>query len=121
MLRLGTCKRGLSAKAPPSIPLRRDTQIVYTDGSCRMFPNRGWVAGIGVYWGKDDSRYIGCLMGHHCFCRCRNISLEIRGPPKVTHSRAEIMAAIEAIKAASREHPLVIRTDSEYVIKGKPA
>lgn len=32
------------------------SQIVYTDGSCRMFDKQNRFGGIGVFWGKNDPR-----------------------------------------------------------------
>lgn len=58
--------------------------VVYTDGSCREFYRTGeLIAGIGVFWGPDDKR---------------NVSELITG--LASANRAEIQAAIRAIKTA---------------------
>ncbi|XP_071117675.1 ribonuclease H1-like [Haliotis cracherodii] len=74
---------------------------VYTDGACFNNGKKGAVAGIGVFWGP----------GHK-----NNCSERLGGRP--TNNRAEIHAAVKAVKQAkSMGHKnLVINTDSEFLI-----
>jgi ribonuclease HI len=51
---------------------------------------------------------------------CRNASLPLPGPLQ-TNQRAELSAALEALRRAPDVAPLEIRTDSMYTIRGAPA
>ncbi|RWS09622.1 ribonuclease H1-like protein [Dinothrombium tinctorium] len=81
--------------------LNKKHAIVYTDGACCQNGQRGARAGIGVFWGVDDSR---------------NISEKLSGRP--TNNRAEIHAAIRAIRQAKELNyeSITIRTDSSFLI-----
>lgn len=39
-------------------PSRKDTIVVYCDGACKGNGKVGSVAGIGVWWGNNDSRCV---------------------------------------------------------------
>ncbi|KAI0365993.1 ribonuclease H-like protein [Pilatotrama ljubarskyi] len=81
-------------------PADGEPWIVYSDGACRGNGRAGAVAGIGVWWGKDDMR---------------NISE--RCPGDQTNNRAELIAIIRVLETApSDKRPLVIKTDSQYSI-----
>ncbi|KAI0360796.1 ribonuclease H-like protein [Trametes cingulata] len=74
--------------------------VVYSDGACRGNGRTGAVAGIGVWWGKDDTRNI-----------CE------RCPGDQTNNRAELIAIIRVLETApSDKRTLVIKTDSQYSI-----
>ena len=76
---------------------------VYVDGAC-LDNRKPWArAGYGVWFGKNsDFNSSGPFSGRQ------------------TNQEAELQAAIEAIRIASREgfDSLRIHTDSKYVIKG---
>jgi len=75
---------------------------VYTDGACEENGRRGARAGIGVYWGPN-----------HRF----NVSEPLLG--RQTNNRAEIHAAIRAIRQAKSEGlpGINVHTDSKFMIK----
>lgn len=77
--------------------------IVYTDGCCSKNGRNGARAGIGVYWGPENTR---------------NISDRLEG--EQTNQRAEIMAAVKALETAKDlgHKTLEIKTDSKYTING---
>jgi ribonuclease HI len=77
-------------------------QVVYTDGACennQKSKTGGAVGGVGVYFGKGDSR---------------NIAEPLIGPQ--TNNRAELTAAVRALEVTTG--PIEIRTDSQYLIQG---
>ncbi|KAI0958123.1 hypothetical protein AcW1_006296 [Taiwanofungus camphoratus] len=74
--------------------------VVYSDGACKGNGQPGSVAGIGVWWGRDDPR-----------------NLAERCPGAQTNNRAELIAIVRVLETASRiKHPLLIKTDSQYSI-----
>jgi ribonuclease HI len=77
--------------------------IVYTDGACINNGKINAKAGIGVYFGKDDSR---------------NISVQVEG--KQTNNTAEISALIKAYKILEEEikngKKVAFFTDSIYAL-----
>lgn len=77
------------------------TLTVFTDGCCTNNGHPNARAGIGVYWGPADSR---------------NVAQRLGG--RQTNNRAEIHAAIHAIRQAKRQgaRHLVIKTDSQFMI-----
>jgi ribonuclease HI len=79
-------------------------KYVYTDGSCKRNGKTNPDAGIGIYFGDDDSR---------------NVSKKIYG--KQTNNSAELSAIIEVFDIIKDEieqgEKYTIVTDSEYVIK----
>ncbi len=79
-------------------------KFVYTDGACSNNGRGNSKAGIGVYFGENDSR---------------NISRRLEG--KQTNNSAELTAILEAFKLIENEllagELYTIVTDSEYSIK----
>ncbi|EIW55852.1 ribonuclease H-like protein [Trametes versicolor FP-101664 SS1] len=89
-----------SPSKPFGLPAEGQPWIVYTDGSCQGNGKPGAVAGIGIWWGKDDPR-------NTCE-RC---------PGDQTNNRAELIAIIRVLETAPIDtHALVIKTDSSYSI-----
>ncbi|EMD38043.1 hypothetical protein CERSUDRAFT_82283 [Gelatoporia subvermispora B] len=86
------------APAPPTMDAK-GRLIVYTDGACGGNGQRGSKAGIGVWWGRNDTR-----------------NLSERCPGDQTNNRAELIAIVRALETAP-EKPLLIKTDSQYSIK----
>jgi len=71
---------------------------VYTDGACRGNPGPG---GWGV------------------LLRCGNTEKTLcGGEPETTNNRMELMAAIQALEALTRQTQIHIHTDSRYVMNG---
>jgi len=80
-----------------------DTLYVYTDGSCFNNGSKNAVAGIGIYFSKDNPN---------------NISEKLEGE-NLTNNIAELTAAIRAINIIKKidiKNKIIV-TDSEYVIK----
>lgn len=75
-------------------------KYVYTDGACSNNGSANAIAGLGIYFNKNDSR---------------NKSKKIKG--KQTNNTAELTAVIEAINIIKNSDNYTIFTDSEYVIK----
>ncbi|CAG8654317.1 21131_t:CDS:2 [Racocetra persica] len=75
--------------------------VVWTDGCALNNGKEGARAGLGVFWGDNDTR---------------NLSERLPGY-KQTNNRAEIMAVIRALETCpDPELPLEIMTDSKYTI-----
>ncbi|KAJ3570622.1 hypothetical protein NP233_g4280 [Leucocoprinus birnbaumii] len=75
--------------------------VVYSDGACKGNGQAGSVAGVGVYWGRDDPRNIAE--------RC---------PGDQTNNRAELIAIVRALETTPMtKSKLLIKTDSQYSIK----
>lgn len=89
-----TCSMDSSSSSRP---------VVYTDGCCSKNGRNGARAGIGVYWGPENTR---------------NVSDRLEG--EQTNQRAEIMAAVKALETAKDlgHKTLEIKTDSRYTING---
>ncbi|KAJ2996394.1 Ribonuclease H1 [Globomyces sp. JEL0801] len=75
---------------------------VYTDGSCVGNGKRGAKAGLGVWFGPNDSR---------------NLS-EPLNDPNPTNNRAEMKAVIRALEITSEDRKVIIHSDSNYTIQG---
>ncbi|KDR85557.1 hypothetical protein GALMADRAFT_35681, partial [Galerina marginata CBS 339.88] len=74
--------------------------IVYSDGACKGNGKVGSIAGVGVWWGPNDSRNIAE--------RC---------PGDQTNNRAELIAILRVLETTPlTKKPLLIRTDSQYSI-----
>ncbi|KAF9566924.1 ribonuclease H-like protein [Agrocybe pediades] len=72
--------------------------IVYSDGACKGNGKPGSIAGVGVWWGKNDPRNIAE--------RC---------PGYQTNNRAELIAILRVLETTPiTSTPLLIRTDSQY-------
>ncbi|EED15006.1 ribonuclease H, putative [Talaromyces stipitatus ATCC 10500] len=88
----------LATKAKPTGPpgmLR-----IYTDGSSLGNGKKIAQAGVGVYFGPNDTR---------------NVSEPLKGH-RQTNQRAELTAIIRALEIAPRHRPVTIVTDSRYAI-----
>ncbi|KAG2155701.1 ribonuclease H-like domain-containing protein [Suillus clintonianus] len=95
--------------------------VVYSDGACKGNGQVGSVAGVGVWWGWNDSRReISSerrhMTTHHYF---RNIAE--RCPGDQTNNRAELIASCAIVRALETapfsQQPLMIKTDSKYAIQ----
>ncbi|EPQ57724.1 ribonuclease H-like protein [Gloeophyllum trabeum ATCC 11539] len=74
--------------------------VVYSDGACRGNGKDGALAGIGVWWGRNDPR-----------------NLSERCPGDQTNNRAELIAIARVLETtAPGPKPLLIKTDSQYSI-----
>ena len=82
--------------------LRNSYKIVYTDGACSNNGYSNAKSAIGVFFGKDDAR---------------NVSRSVETTRKHTNQRAELLAAIEALKI-EQNCALEIRSDSRYFVRG---
>ncbi len=85
---------------PPMPTSVEDSVTVYTDGSCLSNGTKKARAGIGVWWGPGDPR---------------NVSKPLDYPPH-TNNRAEVAAVIAALEQLPEHIPIILCTDSEYVI-----
>lgn len=87
-----------------SVGTNVNSTFVYTDGACSKNGARDAIAGIGVYFGPNDSR---------------NVSRRLEG--KQTNNRAELTAIIETYRILKDEieggQHITICTDSEYSMK----
>ena len=101
----------ITAPAPaPVQPLRiaapknTTVDIVYSDGACRGNGRPEAVAGIGVWWGPHDPRYIFPLPPHltgtHRVFLIRNLSE--RCPGAQTNNRAELIVCIRYLDVTCR-------------------
>jgi len=75
--------------------------VVHTDGACPNNGKHGARAGIGVWYGPEDSRNISEVC-----------------PGESTNNRAELFAIIRALQEVPRNsvEELIIKTDSKYCI-----
>ena len=110
-------------------------QVVYSDGACKGNGAPGSVAGIGVWWGSDDPRWVTSApqsIVANKPMRFRNIAE--RCPGSQTNNRAElivglrnsfffvifqlkrIQALIRALEATKGIKSLKIKSDSKYSI-----
>ncbi|MEM8766541.1 MAG: ribonuclease HI [Pseudomonadota bacterium] len=71
---------------------------IYTDGACRGNPGPGGWAAL-LRYGDAEKLIKGA-------------------EPETTNNRMELMAAIRALEALTREGPVRLTTDSEYVRQG---
>ena len=77
---------------------KNNTVVIYTDGACSGNPGPGGWGSVLLY------------NGHR-----RELS---GGERATTNNRMEMTAVIEALAALKRSCPVVIHTDSTYVMKG---
>jgi ribonuclease HI len=89
----------------------RQSVVIYTDGSCIQNGKKGSFGGIGAFFGPGDAR---------------NISECVRfgggGGKKVTNQSTELLACVRALAIVfndpgQKEPDVVIKTDSEYLVK----
>ena len=105
----GRSKAPLKARAGPSKhtePSSSSTvfeNVVYTDGACSRNGQAGSVAGIGVWWGPSDPRYVYIFLDrthsnepNRPSRACRNLSERCPGSPQ-TNNRAELIVRIGLI------------------------
>jgi ribonuclease HI len=92
--------------------------VVYTDGSSLGNGKVGAVAGVGVYFGPNDLRYVLVIT-----MRCadsnkssRNVSEPLRGK-RQTNQRAELVAIARAMDHIPIDRSAEIVTDSNYSIQ----
>jgi len=84
----------------PNAEDESDWDVVYSDGACKGNGQVGSVAGIGVWWGPDDSR-----------------NLAERCPGDQTNNRAELYAILRILETTPiSPKPLLIKSDSRYSI-----
>lgn len=77
---------------------KNETVVVYTDGACSGNPGPGGWGSVLLYKGHRKE-----LSG---------------GEKETTNNRMELMAVICALEGLSRDCPVLIHTDSTYVMKG---
>jgi ribonuclease HI len=93
---------------------------IYTDGSSLRNGTPLASAGVGVYFGPGDSRFVHLLDTHVPFLTpitypSRNVSEPLKGS-RQTNQRAELTAILRAIDIAPRHRDVTIITDSRYAI-----
>jgi ribonuclease HI len=71
---------------------------MFTDGACRGNPGPGGWGVVLRYKGKEKELY--------------------GGEAETTNNRMELMAAIQGLEALTRGCPVLLTTDSQYVMKG---
>ncbi|KAI9774843.1 MAG: hypothetical protein M1840_000059 [Geoglossum simile] len=84
---------------------------IYTDGSSLGNGKYGASAGVGVYFGEDDSSTLLTPI----LPLSRNVSEPLAGP-RQTNQRAELTAILRAIEIAPLHREVRIFTDSNYAI-----
>jgi ribonuclease HI len=72
--------------------------IVFTDGACLGNPGPGGYAAVVTIAGQEQ-----IIVGHD---------------PSTTNNKMEMLAAIKALEAVPHSTPIIIHSDSQYVIKG---
>ena len=72
--------------------------IIFTDGACLGNPGPGGYAAVITIAGEEQ-----IIVGRD---------------PTTTNNKMEMTAAIKALEAISKDLPIVIHSDSQYVIKG---
>jgi ribonuclease HI len=104
VLNLQGLKKKIPAKIKPPLPLFEPDYYVYTDGACSKNGSKHAIAGIGIYFGKDDPR---------------NVSKRVVG--KQTNNTAELTAIIETYPFIETDvlanKKIGIITDSAYAMK----
>jgi len=79
----------------------REPLVVYCDGACKGNGGKNTFAGLGVWWGCDDSR-----------------NLAERVPAAQTNNRAELLAIVRILEQVPESgRSLIIKSDSQYSIK----
>ena len=92
----GPSSTRLRAAAWPSIISASAEDVVYTDGACSGNGQHGSVAGIGVWWGVDDPRYVlfsAMPLSAYTYLTCRS-NLSERCPGLQTNNRAELLVRL---------------------------
>ncbi|KAJ7292949.1 ribonuclease H-like protein [Mycena rebaudengoi] len=97
----GGDNKGKKRMMSPDIADESGWDVVYSDGACKGNGQVGSVAGVGVWWGRDDPRNIAE--------RC---------PGDQTNNRAELIAILRILETTPKsKRPLLIKTDSQYSIQ----
>jgi ribonuclease HI len=92
--------------------------VVYTDGSSLGNGKVGAVAGVGVYFGPNDPRFVSISITRFAKSNnsSRNVSEPLRGE-RQTNQRAELVAIARALDHIPIDRSAEIITDSNYSIK----
>ncbi|KAI6012577.1 ribonuclease H-like domain-containing protein [Pisolithus orientalis] len=86
----------------------KEFDVVYCDGACKGNGATGSKAGIGVWWGHNDPRYVTDV----------NLNLSERCPGDQTNNRAELIAIVRILETTPPlKRKLLIKTDSQYSIR----
>jgi ribonuclease HI len=81
-----------------SVVSSTESVVIHTDGACRGNPGPGgW--GVRMEYGKNVRELLGSELD-------------------TTNNRMELTAAIEGLKTLKRDCPVLLRTDSTYVMQG---
>lgn len=90
---------------------------IYTDGSALANGQEGAVAGVGVYFGPGDRRYVARYFHDNAIADdgVRNVSEPLPGP-RQTNQRAELTAIQRALDMAPIDRHATIYSDSNYAI-----
>jgi ribonuclease HI len=89
------------AAPDPNAPTTHQPIAVYTDGSCSKTEQGQIQAGSGVWFGVDDPR---------------NKAYRVPGHLQ-TNQIAELYAGLQVIKNTPSNVPLLIKTDSKYLLE----
>lgn len=90
---------------------------IYTDGSSLGNGAKGATAGVGVYFGPRDPRYVSRFLLSFISNRYyRNLSEALKGV-RQTNQRAELTAVLRALQLAPLDRDVLIYSDSNYSIK----
>ena len=92
------CEKFAASARIPTVPQSSREYLVYADGSCLGNPGPG---GWGVVV-RDPNGRVTELNGHE---------------DATTNNRMELMAAIEGLRATEPGSDVILRTDSQYVVK----
>lgn len=114
---------------PPAKKAKRNTKaalsrgnvvVVYTDGSSLGNGRLGAAAGVGVYFGESDARFVAQPDRRPqkllTSLPSRNISERLSGEVQ-TNQRAELTAILRALETIDITQDLEIRSDSKYSIQ----
>ncbi|KAJ6623043.1 ribonuclease H-like domain-containing protein [Mycena sp. CBHHK59/15] len=92
--------KGKKRMMTPDVEDESGWDVVYSDGACKGNGKVGSIAGVGVWWGRDDRRNIAE--------RC---------PGDQTNNRAELIAILRILETTPKsKRPLLIKSDSQYSI-----
>jgi ribonuclease HI len=96
----------------------KQTTQVYTDGSSLGNGRAGSLAGVGVFFGINDERYIVVKKSYPFITNFnfRNVSEPLKGHLQ-TNQRAELTAVLRTLQIIPNMENLCIITDSKYTIQ----
>jgi ribonuclease HI len=94
--RLDSGSKSQFADGLSSVRSAKAEDVVYTDGACSGNGQLGSVAGIGVWWGADDPRYVfpPIMIPSICACLSGDSNLSERCPGRQTNNRAELIVRL---------------------------